>query len=431
MAMILIADDDLLGRQMIEQNLQDDGYQVIGVSNGVEALAMIRSAFPDLILADVLMPGMDGYTLCHACKSDPQLRRIPFILYSSSFITPKEQQLGLDFGADRYLVKPVVPDELTESVRQLLQSVPQCEGSCNLLQEDEAALLRSFNELLYSKLNTKLLELQATQSRLLQNEKLATIGQMAAGVAHEINNPLAFITSNLNSLQEYLERYTIYFQAVQEQLKNCADCPVGEQLDQLRKRLKLDRIMADTPELLADCQDGAERMRQIVLDLRSFSRADLAEKVPADLHEVLKTALNVGHNELKQTARVELKLGELPKIACYPQQLGQVFLNLLVNAAQSIEKQGTITVTSWAESSQVCISIADTGNGMSEEVQKQIFEPFFTTKEPGKGTGLGLPISAEIIRKHGGVISVQSEPGKGTCFLITLPITIVNTDTRP
>jgi len=264
--------------------------------------------------------------------------------------------------------------------------------------------------------------LQQMQGQIVQQEKMASIGQLAAGVAHEINNPMGFITSNLTSLAKYAGRLDEYIAALQQSLGSCPTHPDTVEIDKLRQKLKVDYIISDVCELVNESLDGANRVRRIVQDLKSFSRVDQVECCRTNLNEALETTINIAWNELKYIATLDRNFGELPEILCYPQQLNQVFLNLLVNASQAMEKQGNITVCSWCDSDNVYVSVKDNGKGMPKDVQKRVFEPFFTTKEAGKGTGLGLSISADIVRKHGGEIAVESEFGEGTTFTVRLPL---------
>ena len=264
--------------------------------------------------------------------------------------------------------------------------------------------------------------LQQMQRQIVQQEKMASVGQLAAGVAHEINNPMGFITSNLSSLGKYADRLEEYITAMQGALHECGGYERHDELDLLRKRLKVDYIISDIRELVNESLEGANRVRRIVQDLKSFSRVDLVERCRVNLNESLETTINIAWNELKYIATLERDFSDVPNILCYPQQLNQVFLNLLVNAAQAMEKQGVITVRTWHEDDNVFVSVRDCGKGMTDEVMNRIFEPFYTTKELGKGTGLGLSISADIVRKHGGEITVQSEVGVGTLFTVRLPL---------
>jgi len=435
MARILIVDDEAVSLAMLEMTLQQAGHQVEAVVDGAAALAAALTNRPDLIITDVLMPEMDGFELCRRCKANPQLQPVPIILYSSSYTDPLEQQLGLALGAERYLIKPVAPEVLLTAVDELLTSGTE-ELPDNLSLDDEMRLLRSYNEVLFTKLQAKMQELQRTiadhqkseeslktmQAQIIQQEKMASIGQLAAGVAHEINNPMGFITSNLNSLGKYAERLDTYIAALQQSLYGCPHHPGLDELDRLRQKLKVDYIISDVTQLVAESLDGANRVRRIVQDLKSFSRLDQAESSRINLNECLDTTINIAWNELKYIATLEREFGELPMIVCNPQQLNQVFLNLLVNAAQAMDKPGIITVRTWAEPGWVCVAVGDTGKGMTEEVRNRLFEPFFTTKAAGSGTGLGLSISADIVRKHHGDIQVVSEPGKGSTFTVRLPV---------
>lgn len=263
-------------------------------------------------------------------------------------------------------------------------------------------------------------ELKDAQLQIFQQEKMASIGQLAAGVAHEINNPMGFISSNLTTLNKYISRFAEFIAAGDQLLAGNMD---AEKLNSVRKSLKIDYIMEDARQLIAESQDGAGRVRRIVQDLKSFSRVDQTEYALIDLNEALETTINIAWNEIKYVATLTREFGDIPRIKCYPQQLNQVFLNLLVNAAHAIgENQGTITVRTWSEAENVFVSVSDTGCGIPDEIQQRIFEPFFTTKEVGKGTGLGLSISFDIIRKHGGEIRVESEPGRGASFIVRLPV---------
>ena len=263
-------------------------------------------------------------------------------------------------------------------------------------------------------------ELKQTQAQILQREKMASIGQLAAGVAHEINNPMGFISSNLGTLEKYTTRLTDFISAQTEFIKAPGD---PDLMDESRRSLKIDYVVQDIHDLIKESLEGAERVKRIVQDLKSFSRVDQTEFKHADINECLESTINIVWNELKYKATVKREYGDISLTKCYPQQLNQVFMNLLVNAAQAIEKQGEITVKTWQADSSLYTSITDTGRGIEPLVLNRIFEPFYTTKPVGTGTGLGLSITYDIIKKHGGEITVQSELGKGTTFTLRIPIT--------
>jgi len=279
------------------------------------------------------------------------------------------------------------------------------------------------------KLEKAYAELKAAQSQMLHQEKMASIGQLAAGVAHEINNPIGFMLSNLSTLDKYVERLLEFGRSQEEMSAALARGDVTEphlaleNLTELRKKMKIDLISEDIISLIDESKDGGERVKKIVQNLKSFARLDEVEHQETDLNEGLDRTINIVWNELKYKAELHKQYGDIPKIKCYGGQLNQVFMNILVNAVQAIDGHGVISVRTWHGGGMVYIAIADTGTGMPPEVANRIFEPFYTTKEVGKGTGLGLSISYEIIKKHNGAISVASEVGKGTTFTIAIPVT--------
>ncbi len=268
-------------------------------------------------------------------------------------------------------------------------------------------------------------ELKSAQSRILQSEKMASIGQLAAGIAHEINNPIGFIGGNLRSLEKYINKFLEFMEAQSDVIKEFKITSSIEELSGKRKKLKIDYITEDIKELIKESLDGTERVAKIVQDLKSFSRLDEGAALRhADINESIDRTLNIVWNEIKYKARVIKEYGVIPQIKCYPQQLTQVFMNLLVNASQAIEKEGEIFIKTWHDGDYVCISIGDTGCGIKEEHLNKIFEPFFTTKEVGAGTGLGLSIIYDIIKKHKGDITVESTAGKGTVFTVKIPVEV-------
>jgi two-component system NtrC family sensor kinase len=283
------------------------------------------------------------------------------------------------------------------------------------LQSANDKLEREQNEL------TQLLKkVEEAQQQLLQSEKMAAIGQLAAGVAHEINNPIGFVNSNLGTLKTYIERLMHLVDAY-EAVANGGDPGL---IAAAKRNADLDFLREDLPCLVKESHEGLSRVTKIVQDLKDFSHVDQAELQEADLNAGLESTLNVVWNELKYKAEVIRELADIPLVPCVPAQINQVFMNLLVNAAQAIEQRGKIYVRSGCANGLVWFEIQDTGKGMSEEVRRRIFEPFYTTKPVGKGTGLGLSISYDIVvKKHGGQIDVTSQPGAGTTFRISLPLT--------
>lgn len=265
-------------------------------------------------------------------------------------------------------------------------------------------------------------QVERSQSQLLQSEKMAAIGQLAAGVAHEINNPVGFVGSNLGTLATYVQQLLDLVDAQSGLLNDRNGAQAQARLTQALASADLDFLREDVVALLKESQDGLGRVKRIVADLKDFSRIDQAQWQLADLNAGLQSTLNVVWSEVKYKAEVVRQLGELPPVPCIAAHINQVFMNLLVNAAQAIDKQGTITLRSRVDGEQAVVEIADTGCGIPPQTLDRIFEPFYTTKPVGKGTGLGLSIAWDIVNKHGGTLSVRSTVGEGTCFELRLPL---------
>ena len=287
--------------------------------------------------------------------------------------------------------------------------------------DDEQAL-----QLRHEELNVRF---NAAQEQLLQSEKLASIGQLAAGVAHEINNPIGYVHSNLGSLQEYVGNLFALIDVYERALRSADPHAMRSEIDATRERLDVDFISRDLPQLLTESRQGIERVTAIVRDLRDFSRSDREHAWRlADLHAGLDSTINIVWNELRYKARLEKHYGTLPMIECLQSELNQVFMNLLLNAGQAIDGEGVITVRTGHEPGQVWVEIGDTGSGIAPEMLQRIFDPFFTTKAVGKGTGLGLSISYGIVAKHHGRIEVDSAPQAGSRFRVILPVRQPQTD---
>ena len=287
----------------------------------------------------------------------------------------------------------------------------------------EGALERTVAEATQLAANMEFLnaELKATQSQMLQSEKMASIGQLAAGVAHEINNPIGFVSSNLRSLNKYITKLKDYL-AVLEQKVQTEIPEAWQDMRRERKRKKIDFVLEDCGDLIAESLEGSERVRKIVQNLKTFSRVDQAGEQLADVNECLNSTITMVWNEIKYKAALEKDFAELPDLYCKPQELSQVFTNILLNAVQAIDEKGLIRVVTREKEGNIVVAISDNGIGIPENIRSRIFEPFFTTKDVGKGTGLGMSISYETVKRHRGEIRVDSELGQGTTFTIVLPL---------
>jgi signal transduction histidine kinase len=404
---LLVVDDATVTLRQLTRTLETAGFQVCPVDSGELALASVAAKPPDLILLDINMPGMDGFEVCRRLKADPRTVDIPIIFLSAENEVAKQIE-GFQCGAIDFVTKPFEAGILLMRVKTRLEL-----NRLRRQTKERLAELERTQTLLHSEMNAR----NELQAQLFQQEKMASIGQLAAGVAHEINNPMGFVISNLGTLEKYIARFDEYL--------GILDRTCGEALSQVsaeRSRLKIDYLIQDTHLLLEECLGGAIRVKEIVQNLKSFSRIDQPGCHQTDINQCLESAITIAWNEIKYMAEIVKELSKLPPVTCNPQQINQVFLNLLKNAAQSIELPGAITLRSWCSADSVYVSVTDTGRGIPQENRSRIFEPFFTTKEVGKGTGLGLSISYDIIAKHGGEITVQSQVGIGSTFTVRLPV---------
>ncbi|MFK5926374.1 MAG: cache domain-containing protein [Desulfuromusa sp.] len=392
------------------QHVPDSNWIVASQITGKEAFAPLRKSqqlFIVFIFIGSLVAAIVGVFFVH--RSLRGLGTLETI--TSALAIPDQRDGHFDIAVETDKLKPLSnhPEfgALTTTISQLYSRIG---GSLAETQQMAGELDSAYQQL------------KATQSQILQQEKMASVGQLAAGVAHEINNPMGFITSNLSTLKRYQEKLINYLQQLESWLQESGSVDILEQQKELKKKQKIAYILEDIEDLIEESSEGAVRVRDIVQNLKSFSRVDQTEFTQADINECLESTLAIAMNEIKYKATVEKDWGELPLIPCYPQQLNQVFLNILVNAAQAIEEKGEIKIKTWSEDEMVKIAISDNGSGIPEDIREKIFEPFFTTKEVGKGTGLGMSISYDIIKEHQGEIKVDSKAGQGTTFTIELPL---------
>jgi hemerythrin-like metal-binding protein len=325
--------------------------------------------------------------------------------------------------ADAYAAetRDAVDDNATSALLDALKAISETVAARNDELKRLNASLETQVEERTRTLTDTVHRLEETRNQLLQSEKMASIGQLAAGVAHEINNPIGYVSSNLGTLERYLQEVFAMltaYESTEESLPPavCADLRARKQV------ADLEFLKGDIGSLLSESKEGVTRVTKIVKDLKDFSHVDKGDSWQrADLHQGINSTLNIVWNELKYKCEVKKEYGTLPEIDCLPSQLNQVFMNILINAGHAIEERGTIVIRTGATDGEVWVEFEDSGRGIAPENIEKIFDPFFTTKPVGKGTGLGLSLSYGIVHKHKGRIEVKSEVGRGTTFRVWLP----------
>jgi two-component system NtrC family sensor kinase len=412
---ILVVDDDEAVRRLFANYLSDH-YSCVMAADSQEALLRLAGEPFALVISDVNMPGLSGVEL---------LRRIvehfpdTAVIMVSGIDRPQRVLDAVRVGAFDYLIKPCSLEVLEVTVERALERRMLLRDGKRYKQELE----RRNEELARQKA-----ELERLQAQIVHSEKMASLGQLSAGVAHELNNPAGFIYGNMEILRASasgLERLlSLYDEAMLPAL-------LLTQADAIKKEIGYKHLFKDLQSAIADCHSGAERIRDISLNLRLFSRLDEAEFKKVDIHEGIESTIRL-LSQYYGPGRIMLErdYADLPLVDCYAGQLNQVWMNLLVNAAQALGREGKVRVLTRRENDMAAVSISDTGRGIAPEHLKKIFDPFFTTKPVGEGTGLGLSITYGIIERHGGSINIESRLGEGTTFTVAIPINATRRDER-
>jgi signal transduction histidine kinase len=411
---ILVVDDTPDNLRLLSAMLTAQGYEVRKALNGKMALTACQMVLPDVILLDINMPGMDGYEVCKKLKEDEKTSDVP-VIFISALDDVLDKVKAFDVGGVDYITKPFHGAEVILRIENQI--------NLRLLQ----IKLKEKNFLLQQALD----DLKAAQVQRIQNEKMAALGQLVAGIAHEVNNPISFIYGNLEYAREYVQNLVNVIECYQKEYVNPTP-----RIQQLIKDVDLNFLMNDLQNLIDAMYRGAERIKQIVLALQNFSRLDEASMKAVNIHQGIDSSLVMLEYRLRETyhrpaIKVVKDYGSLPLVTCYASELNQVFMHILNNAIEALDTkvQGNLQNpeiqirTELTENGNLKIRIADNGCGMEESVRQQAFDPFFTTKPVGSGSGLGLSISHQIIvHKHQGKLTCSSSPGEGSEFIIEIPV---------
>lgn len=407
---ILIVDDQTANLNVLATVLESAGYlNVRCLSDSREVLNAFAEFAPDLLLLDLHMPHLSGLEVME--QLGPVIGPDDYvpILVLTGDGTSEAKGKALSHGANDFLSKPLNQTEVKLRVRNLLQT----RGLHLQLKEKNVSLARQVQE--RTELAEQLAEtngaleetnrrLKEAQAHLVQSEKMASLGQLVAGIAHEINNPLAFVINNLFVVQEGLDR----LMAERPPLVSAEGTP---RMEKARARLR-------------DMHEGTERVKELVTKLRTFSRLDEGKFKTVQIHESIESVLLLLRHRLEDRIQVERNFGGPDHLACYAGELNQVLMNLVANAIDSIEGPGRITISTEQQNGHFVFRVRDTGKGISEQIREKVFDPFFTTKPIGQGTGLGLAISYGVVKAHGGAIDFRSKEGEGTEFVVKIPVSL-------
>ncbi|MEO0685423.1 MAG: response regulator [Cyanobacteria bacterium J06649_11] len=396
---ILLVDDNPTNLKVLFEAIGGYGWKTLMATDGESAIEQAEYAKPDLILLDVMMPGIDGFETCRRLKENSITEHIP-VIFMTALSDTTDKVKGLEIGAVDYITKPFQQEEVIARLKLHLKLSLLNRNLEQQVQERTVKLSQSVEQL------------QQAQLQLIQSEKMSTLGQLVAGIGHEINNPIGFIAGSCSNIEEYLNDIFSLVKLQQEKLSDSDD----EEIEELIEDIDLEYLIEDLPKLMKSMRQGIKRLKDISLSLRTFARSDIAHQVEYQIHEGLNSTLMLLKHRLKDIGsrpKIEIikNYSELPPIHCYPGQLNQVFMNIIANAIDAFDDLHEISQEKVANSpysmeittsvdsieNTVSISIEDTALGMAPEIQARIFEQSFTTKPVGKGTGLGLAISHQII----------------------------------
>jgi signal transduction histidine kinase len=403
---ILIVDDEMGVREMFATHLSES-FACKTAASADEALAELAIDSYALVISDMMMPGRNGIELLRDIRlCYPETA----VIMISGIDRPQRVRDAMRIGALDYLIKPCDLDVLTLSVERALER--------RLLQRT-ARIYRVHLESQNVELANRKSELERLQAQLVHTEKMASLGQLSAGIAHELNNPAGFIYGNMDILRDNLAQLEKLFTAYDQVALSSGGSLL---IKALKDEIHYERLIGDLNSIVSDCREGAQRICDVVHNLRLFSRLDEAELKRIDIHEGIDSTIRL-LSRYYSSGRILLHkdYGDLPWVTCYAGQLNQVWMNLLVNAAQAVPEQGEVCLSTKLEEDWVIVEISDTGSGISDDQLSRIFDPFFTTKPVGEGTGLGLSISYGIIERHGGTITAKSRPGAGSTFTVRFP----------